>query len=77
LIAFISVNLAVFNLLPIPILDGGQILIMLAETAKGSAFSPRSKDLILKAGLGVILLLVSLVMYNDIRRLVQTIFKIG
>lgn len=77
LIAFISINLAVFNLLPIPILDGGQILIMLIETAKGSVFSPRSRDLILKAGLGVILLLVTLVMYNDIRRLVETIFKIG
>lgn len=77
LIAFISINLAVFNLLPIPILDGGQILIMLIEAVKGSAFSERSRDLILKAGMGLILLLVALVMYNDIRRLVQTIFKVG
>jgi len=77
LIAFISINLAVFNLLPIPILDGGQILILLLESVKGSPFSTRTRDLILKAGLGVILLLVVLVTYNDIRRLVETIFKIG
>jgi regulator of sigma E protease len=77
LIAFISINLAVFNLLPIPVLDGGQIVIMLLESAKGSPFSVKTRDMILKAGLGVILLLVTLVMYNDIRRLVHTIFKVG
>lgn len=77
LIAFISINLAVFNLLPIPILDGGQILIMLLESAKGSPFSLRTRELILKAGLGVILLLLALVMYNDIRRLIQTLFGIS
>lgn len=76
LIAFISINLAVFNLLPIPILDGGQILIMLLESAKGSPFSLKTREYILKTGLGAILLLVALVMYNDIRRLVQTIFGI-
>lgn len=77
LIAFISINLAVFNLLPIPILDGGQILIMLLESAKGSPFSLRTREVILKAGLGLILMLLALVMYNDIRRLVQTLFGIG
>lgn len=77
LIAFISINLAVFNLLPIPILDGGQILILLLESAKGSPFSLKTREVILKAGLGVILLLLVLVMYNDIRRLVESIFGIG
>lgn len=77
LIAFISINLAVFNLLPIPILDGGQILIMLLESAKGSPFSVRTREMILKVGLGAILLLVAFVMYNDLRRLVQTLFGIG
>lgn len=74
LIAFISINLAVFNLLPIPVLDGGQILIMLLESAKGSPFSMKTRELILKTGLGAILLLVALVMYNDLRRLVETLF---
>ena len=77
LIAFISINLAVFNLLPIPVLDGGQILILLLESVKGSPFSLKTREVILKAGLGLILLLVALVMYNDIRRLVESIFGIG
>jgi regulator of sigma E protease len=76
LIAFISINLAVFNLLPIPILDGGQILILLLESVKGSPFSLKTREVILKAGLGFILLLLALVMYNDIRRLVTTILGV-
>ena len=51
LVALISINVAVFNLLPIPILDGGQILLNVAETIKGSAFSTRTRERILKGGL--------------------------
>lgn len=69
LISLISVNLAVFNLLPIPILDGGQILVHILEAAKGSAFSAKTRDNILRAGLAAVLLLFALVTYNDLRRL--------
>jgi regulator of sigma E protease len=75
LIALISVNLAVFNLLPIPILDGGQILVNLLEAAKGSAFSARTRDYILRAGLMAVLLLFALVTYNDLRRLVVSLIQ--
>jgi regulator of sigma E protease len=75
LIALISVNLAVFNLLPIPILDGGQILVSLLEAAKGSAFSARTRDYILRAGLAAVLLLLALVTYNDLRRLLVSLIK--
>jgi regulator of sigma E protease len=70
LIALISTNLAVFNLLPIPVLDGGQIAINLLESLKGSAFSTRTREYILRAGLAAVLLLFALVTYNDIRRLI-------
>lgn len=70
LIALISTNLAVFNLLPIPVLDGGQIAINLLESLKGSAFSSRTREYILRAGLAAVLLLFALVTYNDIRRLI-------
>lgn len=70
LIALISTNLAVFNLLPIPILDGGQIVITLLEGIKGKAFSMRTREYILRAGLAAVLLLFALVTYNDLRRLV-------
>lgn len=69
LIAFLSINIAVLNLLPIPVLDGGQILIHVLEAAKGSPFSPRAREYILRAGLALILMLVVIVMYNDIRAL--------
>jgi regulator of sigma E protease len=70
LIAFLSINVAVLNLLPIPILDGGQILINIAEGIKGSAFSARTREYILRAGLVAIALLFALVMFNDVKGLV-------
>jgi regulator of sigma E protease len=75
LIALISANLAVFNLLPIPVLDGGQIVVGLLEGIKGKAFSLRTKDYILRAGIFAVLLLFALVTYNDLRRLVESVVQ--
>ena len=75
LISLISVNLAVFNLLPIPILDGGQIMVNVLEAIKGSAFSARTREYILRAGLAVVLLLFALVTYNDLRRLLVSLIQ--
>jgi regulator of sigma E protease len=75
LIALISINVAVFNLLPIPILDGGQIVLNVAETIKGSAFSTRTREWILKGGLLLIGLLFITVMFNDISRNMQSIIQ--
>jgi regulator of sigma E protease len=69
LIALLSVNVAVLNLLPIPILDGGQILINILESAKGSPFTLRSREYILRGGLFFILLLFVFVMFNDVKAL--------
>ena len=76
LVALISINVAVFNLLPIPILDGGQIILNIAETIKGSAFSTRTRERILKGGLLIIGLLFVTVMFNDISRNMQNIVKL-
>ena len=76
LVALISINVAVFNLLPIPILDGGQIVLTIAETIKGSAFSTRTRERILKGGLLIIGLLFVTVMFNDISRNMQNIVKL-
>jgi len=76
LIALISINVAVFNLLPIPILDGGQIVLNVAESIKGSAFSARTRERILKGGLLIIGLLFVTVMFNDISRNMQSIVKL-
>ena len=73
LIALLSINVAVLNMLPVPILDGGQILLNVLEAAKGSAFSERTREYILRAGLVAIALLFVLVMFNDIKGIVQRI----
>jgi regulator of sigma E protease len=67
LIALLSVNVAVLNLLPIPILDGGQILLNVAEAAKGSPFSSRTREYILRFGLVAILLIFMLSTFNDVK----------
>jgi regulator of sigma E protease len=67
-LALISINLAVFNLLPIPILDGGQIVLNVAEAARGRAFSERTRQAIAYMGLSAILLLVVFALFNDLSR---------
>lgn len=75
LIALLSVNIAVLNLLPIPVLDGGQVLINVLEAAKGRAFSARVRERILRVGLAAVALLFVTVMWNDIARLVGDLLK--
>ncbi len=65
LIALLSVNLAILNLLPIPILDGGQILVNVLEAIIGRPFSLRTREYILRVGLVAIGALFLLVMIND------------
>lgn len=69
LIAFLSINLAVLNLLPIPILDGGQVLMTIAESVKGSPFSIRTRENVMRVGLAAIVTLFAVVMFNDIMAL--------
>ncbi|HZS62726.1 MAG TPA: M50 family metallopeptidase, partial [Gemmatimonadaceae bacterium] len=51
LLAVISVNLAVLNLLPIPILDGGQIVVNVLESLRGHPFSLHTREMVLRTGL--------------------------
>ena len=75
LIAFLSVNVAVLNLLPIPILDGGQILLNVAERVKGRAFSATTREYILRVGLVAVGLLFVTVMWNDITRIIADVMR--
>ena len=75
LIGLLSINVAIFNLLPIPILDGGQILLNIAESVKGQPFTPRTREYILRFGLAAIALLFVTVMWNDISRLLGGVFN--
>ena len=68
-LAIVSVSLFVLNLLPIPILDGGQIVFQLAELAKGSPLSERAQAVGQQIGLVLLLVLMSFAFYNDLSRL--------
>jgi regulator of sigma E protease len=74
-IALISVNLAIINLLPIPILDGGHLLFFAIEAVKGSPVSLKVREVAQQIGLFIILLLVVLVFYNDIFRYKDDILR--
>ena len=67
-LAVISLNLAVFNLLPIPILDGGQIALNVVESARGKSFSERTRAFLAYVGLSVIGLIFVLTIFNDLTR---------
>ena len=71
LIAIISVNLGLINILPIPGLDGGHVLIALIEGAIRRDLSIKVKLGIQQAGLLLILILFITIMANDIQRLLQ------
>ena len=66
--ALISINLGIINLLPIPILDGGVVLLMLIETVRRRRLSDRFRVIYQYIGMGIVGLLVVLVFYNDISR---------
>ncbi len=69
LIAVISVNLAVVNLLPLPVLDGGHVLMFAIEGIRGRPISESIQKNFQRIGLAIILLLMILGTYNDIMRL--------
>ena len=67
---FVSVNLAVLNLLPIPVLDGGQFIFLLAEAVNRKPLSLKLRERLTFVGLVLIGLLMVLAFSNDIRRLI-------
>lgn len=66
LLALISISIGVLNLLPIPILDGGQIVYQLAELLKGGPVSERAQALGQQLGFVLLILLMLLATYNDV-----------
>jgi regulator of sigma E protease len=67
-LAIISVSLGVMNLMPVPLLDGGQIVYQLVEAVKGSPLSERAQDFGQRVGIALLVVLMSLAFYNDISR---------
>jgi regulator of sigma E protease len=68
-IAVLSVNLALINLFPIPLLDGGHLLFYLAEAIRGKPLPPRAQEYGMRAGLALILALFVFATWNDLGHL--------
>jgi regulator of sigma E protease len=67
-LVLISLSLGFLNLLPIPILDGGQIVFQLVEWLKGSPLSERAQALGQQVGIALLIVLMGVALYNDIAR---------
>lgn len=68
-LALVSISLGVLNLLPVPVLDGGQIVYQTVELLKGSPMSERSQMIGQQFGIAALILLMSYAFYNDIARI--------
>jgi regulator of sigma E protease len=69
--AMISLNLGLLNLMPVPVLDGGHIVILAVEGLARRDLSVRVKERVLLAGAAMIILLMVTVIFNDVARLLR------
>lgn len=69
LMAILSLNLAIVNMLPIPILDGGVILLLLVEMLMGRDLSLPVKEAVIKVGFVFLMVVMVFALYNDISRI--------
>lgn len=72
LMAMVSLNLAIFNLLPVPILDGGVILLLLIEMIMRRDLSLNVKEAVVKVGFVFLMAVVMFVLYNDITKILTS-----
>ncbi len=71
MVAIISINLAIINLLPIPVLDGGHILFFALEMVFRRPLNEKWKAISMRIGVLLLLMLMSLAIFNDVRRLLS------
>lgn len=69
LTAYLSINIAIINLIPIPVFDGGRILLLLIEKIKGSKLNPKVETWLNNIGAILLIILMLYVTFNDIFRL--------
>jgi regulator of sigma E protease len=71
MLAMLSINLGVLNLVPVPALDGGHLALISVEAVRGRPLKPRALELAQQFGVLLLVSLMVFVFYNDIHRLVQ------
>jgi regulator of sigma E protease len=75
-VALISVNLAILNLFPVPMLDGGHLLFFAIEGVLGRPLSLRKREIAQQVGLALLLLLMVFALFNDLTRLLPPVGKL-
>jgi regulator of sigma E protease len=75
-VAFLSLNLGVLNLLPIPILDGGHLLFLAIEGIRKKPVSAKVQEFTSRVGLSFLLCLMLVVTYHDIVRVLSNLLKL-
>lgn len=75
MMAGISINLGILNLLPIPLFDGGKLVILLVEAIKRGPLSMRTRQIIAYVGLALVALLIMLAFKNDLERMWNLFFS--
>ena len=68
-LALISVSLGVLNLMPLPVLDGGHLMYYLWEAVTGKAVTDAWMERLQRGGIALLMLMMSIAMFNDITRL--------
>ncbi len=71
LAAFITINVGIFNLLPLPALDGGRLLFLIIEIIRRKPVNPKYEGFVHTAGFALLILLMIVVTFNDIARLIR------
>ena len=69
LMSIISINVGFINFLPLPAFDGGRILFLIIEKIKGSPVNPKIENIIHTVGLGLLMVLMIFITYNDVLRI--------
>ena len=69
IVAMLTINLGIFNLLPLPALDGGRLFFMLIELVRGKPIPPEKEGIVHTEGLMLLLALAEVVCFNDILRI--------
>lgn len=69
LMALLSINLAIINLFPIPVLDGGHLFFLAWEKIRGKAVSLKVQDIATRIGFSLLMLLMVVVLFNDLNRI--------
>lgn len=78
LMAILSASLAIFNVLPLPVLDGGHLIFLALEKLRGRPLSVRTQEIFTNVGVGLLILLTVFIFYSDIIKfgIIEKILKI-